>query len=123
MLKVTGLIKPTAVSLYHIINYKKVIMEIMVKFELLAQEEQTENIKQFFETILQDTRDYEGCNGAQVGRLEKEPNKIVLTEYWKSNEHFQKYLEWRKNIGDFETLGNMLSTNPDIQIFELITTA
>ncbi len=95
----------------------------MVKFELLAQEEQTENIKQFFEKILQDTRDYEGCKGAQVARLEKKPNKIVLIEYWKSNDHFQKYLDWRKNIGDFDTLGSMLSVDPDIQIFELITTA
>jgi len=123
VLKVTGFTKLTAVSLYHVINHKKVIMEIMVKFELLAQEEQTENIKQFFEKILQGTRDYEGCNGAQVARLKKEPNKIVLTEYWKSNEHFQKYLEWRKNIGDFETLGSMLSADPDIQILELIITA
>jgi hypothetical protein len=37
-------------------------MEIMVKFELLAQEQQSEKIKRFFEKILQDTRDFNGCN-------------------------------------------------------------
>lgn len=98
-------------------------MKIMVKFELLTQENETESIKRFFERILQGTRDFDGCNGAQVSRLEEAPNKIVLIEYWESNVHFQNYLAWRKDIGDFDTLGNMLSKDPDIQIFQLIVTA
>ncbi|WP_226294252.1 putative quinol monooxygenase [Aquimarina algicola] len=98
-------------------------MEIMVKFELSAQENHIENIKVFFEKILQDTRDFDGCTGAQVSRSEQNPDKIVLIEYWESDTHFQKYLDWRKQTGDFNTLGSMLTTDPDIQIFELITTA
>ncbi|WP_422090881.1 putative quinol monooxygenase [Tenacibaculum ovolyticum] len=98
-------------------------MEIMVKFELLAQEQQSEKIKHFFEKILQDTRSFNGCNAAQVSRLEQEPNKIILIEYWKSNDQFQKYLSWRKEIGDFNTLGSMLKEEPNIQIYEVVTTA
>ncbi|WP_043706788.1 putative quinol monooxygenase [Tenacibaculum ovolyticum] len=98
-------------------------MEIMVKFELLAQEQQSEKIKHFFEKILQDTRSFNGCNTAQVSRLAQDPNKIILIEYWKSNDHFQKYLNWRKEIGDFNTLGSMLKEDPSIQIYEVVTTA
>lgn len=97
-------------------------MSIMVKFELKTQDSKTTDIDEFFSRILQGTRDFDGNFGAEVSRSSEDKTKLVLIEYWNSQEDFNKYLNWRKEIGDFDELGGMLSTNPDIQSFELLDT-
>jgi quinol monooxygenase YgiN len=99
------------------------VMKIMVKFEMVAKPESVEKVKQFFERILPDTRNYDGCESVILSRLAEHPDKFVLVEYWESNELFQNYIKWRQEIGDFDIFGSMLSVEPDMQIFEVLTTA
>ena len=98
-------------------------MSIMVKFELCAQNAKEKEINQFFERILQGTRDFSGNEGAKISCLPEDSSKLVLVEYWKTKEDFDKYLNWRKEIGDFATLGSMLAIEPDIQSFEVLDNA
>ena len=98
-------------------------MKIMVKFEMVAKSEDVDKIRLFFERILPDTRKYEGCEGAIISRMSEQPDKFILIEYWESNELFQNYMKWRTEIGDFNEFGSMLAAEPDMQIFEVLTTA
>ena len=98
-------------------------MKIMVKFEMVAKSEDVDNMRLFFERILPDTRKYDGCEGAILSRLSEQPDKFVLIEYWESNDHFQNYMKWRTEIGDFAKFGTMLAAEPDTQIFEVVITA
>lgn len=95
-------------------------MSIMVKFELNVQDTKVEEIKQFFERILPDTRDFTGNEGAKLSRSLEDKTELVLIEYWKTKENFDKYLNWRKEIGDFDTLGSMLAVEPNIQVCEAL---
>lgn len=98
-------------------------MSIMVKFELQAQEHKADDIKAFFENILQGTRDFSGNEGAKIARASEDNNRLVLIEYWQSNDDFQKYLDWRKEIGDFAKLASMLTQEPDIQNLDVLENA
>lgn len=98
-------------------------MKIMVKFEMVAKSEDTDKMRLFFERILPDTRKYQGCEGAILSRISEQPDNFVLIEYWESNELFQNYMKWRTEIGDFEEFGTMLAAEPNIQTFEVVTTA
>lgn len=98
-------------------------MKIMVQFELTAQNEKSKEIQSFFGQILNDTREYNGCHGAKISKSQKHENKFILVEYWESQKHFDAYLNWRKEIGDFDTLGSMLTCAPEIQTFDVITNA
>ncbi len=98
-------------------------MSIMVKFELNVQESKEKELVEFFERILQGTRDFSGNEGAKISRSYEDKTKFILIEYWEDKEDFDKYLSWRTEIGDFEKLGNMLSIDPDIQNFDVIDNA
>lgn len=98
-------------------------MKIMVKFELKAQRDKLEEINTFFKNILPDTRTYEGCEGVFLSSSEEDKNEFVLIEYWQSEIHFDKYLNWRKETGDFDTLGSLLSESLDIKTFTQIEAA
>jgi quinol monooxygenase YgiN len=98
-------------------------MSIMVKFELSVQSNKVAEFKQFFERILQGTRDFSGNEGAKIAYCAEDETKVVLIEYWKSKEDFDHYLNWRKDIGDFDTLGSMLAVEPDIQSFTVLKNA
>jgi len=98
-------------------------MSIMVKFELNAQKDKEVEIHNFFERILKGTRDFSGNEGVKISHSFEDKAKLVLIEYWQTQEDFDKYLNWRKDIGDFETLGTMLSVDPDMQIFQVIDNA
>jgi len=93
-------------------------MSIMVKVELKVHENKEKELVEFFERILQDTRDFSGNVGAKISRSFEDKTKFILIEYWQAKEDFDKYLSWRTEIGDFEKLGSMLSIEPNILIFE-----
>lgn len=93
-------------------------MSTIVKFELMGKSNSEEKIKEFFQQILPDTRKYEGCLGAQLSQFFEDKNSILLIENWESQSHFQNYLNWRKETGDFDTLTTMLAEAPSIKIFE-----
>ncbi len=95
----------------------------MVKFELNAHSDKVKEIRQFFERILQGTRDFSGNEDARISSLSEEKTKLILIEYWKTQEDFDGYLKWRKEIGDFDTLGTMLAVEPDIQVFSVLDSA
>ncbi|MBZ6068512.1 putative quinol monooxygenase [Aeromonas schubertii] len=89
-------------------------MTILVTFELSHTEEQTPQIKDFFCEILPDTRSFEGNLSAQLFEKPQGGNALVLQEEWRSPAHFDKYIEWRKAIGDFDRLGSLLTQAPQI---------
>lgn len=49
-------------------------------------------------------------------------NSLVLFEEWESTAHFNEYIAWRKNIGDFDRLGAMLTDMPAITVMSKIVT-
>ncbi|MEP0266090.1 antibiotic biosynthesis monooxygenase [Dokdonia sp.] len=95
-------------------------MKIMVKIELIAQYKNIEKVQHFFKRILPETRNYEGCEDAKILTYPMELHKFMLIEYWESSEHYLEYGEWRNKTGDFEKLRPLLTSEIDLQIFEVL---
>lgn len=95
-------------------------MSILMKFELTVKAQYKQEIRQFFANILPGTRDFEGCEGACLASNEQDGSQLLLIEYWRSEEDFDKYLHWRSDIGDFDRLTGMLLCEPDIKPFDIL---
>lgn len=96
-------------------------MQIMVTFELTAQSEKQEELVLFFKKILPDTKQYTGCRDVNLSTSPDKSNEFMLVEHWESQELFDVYLNWRKSVGDFDTLGTMLSQAPQITVYNTLS--
>jgi quinol monooxygenase YgiN len=45
---------------------------------------------------------------------------LVFYELWDSREHYQKYLNWRTERGDFENLSSKLASPASIRYYDRI---
>jgi len=77
-----------------------------VILEVTAQPGKAADLIAAFDTILPDTRAYQGCQGVTVHQDTADENVLVLVEKWDSAEDHEAYGEWRKNSG---TLGPLMS--------------
>lgn len=93
-------------------------MTILVQFTLNHTAENTDKIIRFFAEILPDTRTFAGNISAELFKQEQDGDALNLFEKWESAAHFEKYIEWRKSIGDFDRLGSMLTDTPMITIMD-----
>ncbi|MCG9595776.1 antibiotic biosynthesis monooxygenase [Vibrio sp. Isolate25] len=91
-------------------------MSILVQFKLNHSLKNTQSIKDFFTAILPDTRTFAGNLSAHLYEKVQGQHELVLLEEWQTPQHFDKYISWRKEIGDFDQLGTMLTDTPTISM-------
>ena len=66
-----------------------------------------ERLKEHFKRILPDTRDFDGCINLYMIRDLDDPSKVIVVEMWDTKEQYERYLQWRVDRGDLETLETM----------------
>ena len=93
-------------------------MSVNVILEVLSKPESIDALKSTFESILPDTRSYDGCIKVQVIGNQDDPLNIVLLETWETREKYEKYLGWRGETGALDALGAMLSQPPSIRYYD-----
>ena len=75
-------------------------------------------IKLLVENRLEDTKAYDGCETC-YGSVDREKFIVTLWTQWSTVEHWEKYLAWRKERGDFEEFSSFFSEEPKIAISEV----
>ncbi len=93
-------------------------MTHLVTFDLQAADPEASALTEFLSEILPGTRDYNGCQSADVTPLGATPGQVLLVERWDSKQSFESYLNWRVDRGDFGKLRKQLSTDPTITHFQ-----
>ena len=93
-------------------------MSCTVILEVTAQADKAGELLGVFGAILGDTRAFDGCQGVEVVVNQDDAANIVLIERWDSRAHYEKYLGWRQERGDLDTLGGMLAGPPSIRYFD-----
>jgi len=86
-------------------------LSTLVLAELSPSPRQMARVLEFFEKLLPETRQYNGCRGIEVF-TEFETGRIVLVEYWETKEKFIAYKDWRTETGAFDELLAMLDSEP-----------
>ena len=87
------------------------IPETLVLAELSPREGRVTEVLDWLETILPETRAYDGCKSLSVYQ-EIDKNKIILVERWESKEKFIAYRNWRAETGALGALVEMLDADP-----------
>ena len=75
-------------------------------------------IKLLVENRLEDTKTYDGCETC-YGSVDREKFIVTLWTQWSTVKHWEKYLAWRKERGDFEEFSSFFSEEPKIAISEV----
>jgi quinol monooxygenase YgiN len=95
-------------------------MTTIVILDIQSKESEIDNLLSLFKKDLSDTRAYEGCLEILISINQADPLNIILHEKWKSKEHYDRYLNWRKKTGSFNQLTSFLSTPPKIHFHNIL---
>ena len=71
-------------------------------------------VKLLAENRLEVTKNYEGCEGC-FGSVNNEELVVTLWTRWQSAEHFDEYLKWRTQKGDFAEVLAFFDGEPKIK--------
>ena len=91
-----------------------IALSLLVTSELSIREGKTEEFLAVVHEGLEVSRSFPGNQGFDIFVDQEEPRKVFFIERWESEQHFQKYYQWRAARGDFETLGEYFSAPPEM---------
>ncbi|QFT33123.1 Antibiotic biosynthesis monooxygenase [Labrenzia sp. THAF82] len=89
----------------------------IVTFELTSADGASDSLATCLETILPETRRFEGCKDAEFALSESAPAQALLIEKWQSKTAFEAYLNWRVESGDYARLRKLLAAEPALTHF------
>tara|TARA_B100001094_G_C17701204_1_gene562778 strand:+ start:272 stop:562 length:291 start_codon:yes stop_codon:yes gene_type:complete len=92
-------------------------MTTLVFVDLKPNSNDKDALLKFLETIIKDTRNYDGCLFCDI-YLEDDDVGMIFVENWESKAHYEKYLAWRIDTGIMEKLGAYLAAPPIIRFAE-----
>ncbi len=82
-------------------------MKNLVIAEFPALEDKVDEMEATFKAALVETRAFDGCISIEV-YLETATSTFTIIEDWESFDHYDKYLNWRKENGLAELLDPLL---------------
>ena len=94
-------------------------MTVSVLLEGVLKEGQVVKFTELCKEAYKVTRAYDGCEGINLTFNVENNNNFVMTETWKSKEHYEKYLAFRNEDGTVELIGSVCDEGPSIRIFDI----
>ena len=89
-----------------------VALSLLVTSELSIQIGKVEEFLAIVHDGLEVSRSFSGNRSFELYLDQEKPGKVLFVEQWESEQHFQKYYQWRVERGGFETLGEYFSAPP-----------
>ena len=65
--------------------------------------------------VVNETRQFDGCERVEVYRSYDDENALVLIERWRSSEAYATYQNWRAGTGVRDTLRGLIASPPEVQ--------
>jgi quinol monooxygenase YgiN len=93
-------------------------MSVLVLLEPEAADGRADELIALLNSVLGDTRAYDGCEGVSMHQDQDSPNKLVLVERWATRPHYERYVGWRGERGDLDRLGALCAGPPVIRYFD-----
>ena len=83
----------------------------LVLAEFSPKEGLKNEVLKWLESVLPETRGYDGCESLHVYQ-EIDTDKIILVERWETKDKFIAYRNWRAETGSLAALVEMLDSDP-----------
>ncbi|MFT4582535.1 MAG: quinol monooxygenase YgiN [Gammaproteobacteria bacterium] len=93
-------------------------MTCQVALELKTEPDCVDKARDWFTSILPDTRGFAGFVTLHIGQNQDDPTELLVVEQWDFREAYEKYLGWRTERGDMEAIAGMVATEPKIRFFD-----
>jgi len=93
-------------------------MSITVTLTFSIRPERVDEFRSLLESLLPDTRAYDGCLNVDVYQDQGYPGTIILLEDWLSKQHQQKYQAWRDESGIADVVGPFLAGEPSFSYLD-----
>ena len=93
-------------------------MPVTVTLKFDIKPERADEFKSLLESLLPDTRAYDGCLKVDVYQDQDSPGRILLVENWSSKQHQQKYQAWRDESGIADVVGPFLAREPSFNYLD-----
>ena len=87
-------------------------MAITVLLELRTQADKADQMVQWMNDNLPDTRARQGAGKMELIIDQDDPTHMIVYEIWDSKADQEAYVAWRVERGDVDTLGTMLAAPP-----------
>lgn len=93
-------------------------MSITVTLTFSIKPERADEFKSLLQSLLPDTRAYDGCLRVDVYQDQDSPGSIILVEDWSTKQHQQKYQTWRDESGIADVVGPFLAGEPSFSYLD-----
>jgi quinol monooxygenase YgiN len=93
-------------------------MSILVVREVQIQSDKIADMKSYLTQTVPETRSYDGCQGIDVYFNIDNIGNMVVLQQWESRNHFDKYLQWRKETGVVAKSESMLTEPISTRYFQ-----
>src|SRR5439155_6634914 len=81
---------------------------VTITFEMKLKPEAVEGFGQAAPVMLEGAAAFEGCQTIRIVQHKDDPTRILFVERWDSEEAYAKYIAWRTERGDMESLAQMV---------------
>ena len=95
-------------------------MACQVILELRTKEDCIDKAREWFKSVLPDTREFDGCTLIHLVKNQDDPQNLMIIENWDSRPQYEKYLAWRTERGDIDQLAEMMDGEPSIRFFDFL---
>jgi quinol monooxygenase YgiN len=85
---------------------------VIVNLQLKINPEKRQAFLEWFNSVLPDTRNYDGCSELHLCFLAAEAEAVDVISKWESQEKYDAYLAWREEDGTLTKLAEFLSEEP-----------
>jgi quinol monooxygenase YgiN len=100
--------------------YEETEMTCQVVLELKMKPDCVDKAREWFRSILPDTRGYAGFATLSVTQNQDDPTELMIVEQWDSRAAYEKYLGWRTERGDMEAVAAMVAAEPKIRFYDYV---
>jgi quinol monooxygenase YgiN len=83
---------------------------VTITFEMGLKPEAVALFLQAAPGMMTETAAFPGCQAVRIVQHKDDPTRLLFVERWDSEEAYGKYIAWRMERGDFESLGPMLTS-------------
>ena len=96
---------------------------VVVTFTVTLKPEAVEPFCGGLSEMLKDTAQRPGFRDIRVVRHKDNPNQVMLIEHWENEKAYQDYIAWRTERGDMDSIGQILSAPPRVDVWPNIVAA
>lgn len=71
-------------------------------------------------SMLGDTKKFPGCQGIRVLKNKADADQLIFIEEWTSEDDYNKYIAWRTERGDMDSMAAALAAPPKLDVWPVL---